>query len=163
MWHTVFIVLHAAAATVALLAGLVAMPAGRLFGLYRLALAGLVVFLVPALVIDWTEFDVPDKIIFSALLVLSAVMFYRAILAGRMLPATTRGPSGAYLDHVGFGLISLSVAFAVMAVLRGGAPGWLVAVSGVGVAAVGYFALGAAKARLVHLRDAEGLGVRGHA
>ncbi len=154
MWHTAFIVLHAAAATGALTAGLVALPAGRLFGLYRWALVGLMVFLLPALAIDWMETDRSTKLIRVALLVLGAVMFVRATRAGRMLPATTGGPSAAYLDHVGFGVIALSVAFAVTAVLRTGAPGWLVVVAGVGVVAVGYVWLGAAKARLVHKRDA---------
>lgn len=155
MWHTVFIVLHAAAATVALTAGLVALPAGRLFRLYRWALVGLVVFLVPALTIDWTESGVPTKLIRAALLVLAAVMIYRASVAGRMLPATTGGPSRAYLDHVSFGVISLSVAFAITAVLRVGSPGWLAAATGVGVTAIGYVSLGAAKARLIHARDAK--------
>ncbi|MGH3976244.1 MAG: hypothetical protein ACRDS9_23405 [Pseudonocardiaceae bacterium] len=157
MWHTIFIALHTIAATVALLAGLVALPAGRLFGLYRWTLAGMVVFLVPALVIDWAEFDGSVKVIFAALLVLAAAMFYRATLASRMLPATTGGPTEAYLNHVGFTLIALFDGFAVVAVLRAGAPAWLVAVTAVGIPVIGHFALRATRVRLV--RSPERVGV----
>lgn len=159
MWHTVFIALHTIAATVALLAGLVALPAGRLFELYRWTLAGMVVFLVPALAIDWAQFDDIVKVIFTALLVLSAVMFYRATLASRMLPAMTSGPTEAYLNHVGFTLIALFDGFAVVAVLRAGAPGWLVAVTAVGIPLIGHFALRATRVRLIRPPDAERVGV----
>lgn len=159
MWHTVFIALHTIAATVALIAGLVALPSGRWFELYRWPLAGMVVFLMPALVIDWAQFEGIVKVIFTALLALAAVMFYRATLASRMLPATTGGPTEAYLNHVGFTLIALFDGFAVVAVLRGGAPGWLVAITAVGIPLIGHFALRTARVRLIRPPETEWVGV----
>lgn len=149
VWHTSFIVLHASAATVSLVAGLIALPAGRCFALYRWSLAAMVVFLAPALVIDWPGLDPIVQVIFAALLGLGAVMFWRASRAGAMLPATTGGPTPTYLDHVGFTLISLAVGFVAVAVLRAGAPGGLVAGSAAAVVVVGHLARRVAKARLV--------------
>ncbi len=88
-----------------------------------------------------------------------AVMFYRATLASRMLPATTGGPTDAYLNHVGFTLIALFDGFAVVAVLRAGAPAWLVAVTAVGLPVIGHFALRATRVRLVRPPDTERVGV----
>lgn len=149
MWHTIFIALHATTATIALVAGLLALPAGRFFAVYRWALAGMAVFLVAALVVGWSGNEVVTNVIFAALLILAAVMLYRARLAGRLLPASTGGPTATYVNHVGFTLVSLTAAFVVVAVLRAGAPDWLLAVSAVAVGAVGHVALGAARAHLV--------------
>jgi hypothetical protein len=150
MGHTVFIVLHATAATVALLAGAVALPAGRLFEVYRWGQIGMVATLVPALAIAWPGYPLATRIAYGGLLVLAVVMFVRATLAGRMLPSATGGPTARYIDHVGFTLIALSDGFAIVALLRAGAPAWLVAGTALAVIAVGHFALVAAKARLVH-------------
>lgn len=149
MWHTVFIVLHAVAATVAWLAALVALPAGRFFEVYRWAQIGAVAALVPALAVGWSGYDTVLRIAYSGLLVLAAVMLVRAHLAARMLPAATGGPTARYIDHVGFTIIALSDGFAIVAALRAGAPGWLVAVVAVGVIVAGHFGLRVAKARWV--------------
>lgn len=149
MWRDGFIVLHAVAASIALGAGLVALPVGRLLGVYQWALAGAIAFLTPALAIDWGVSDNPARVRFSVLFAIGVVVLRRAILAGRIRPTVREGPSSAYLDHVGFGLIALSVAFAITAALHVGAPSWLEASSGVGVTAIGYGSLRAVKARLV--------------
>ena len=147
MWHTVFITLHAIAATVAWLAALIALPAGRLFEVYRWAQVGMLAALVPALVVGWSGYDAFSRIAYIGLVVLATVMLIRTQLAGRILPAATGGPTTGYLDHVGFTIIALSDGFAIVAALRAGAPGWLVAVIAVGVIVAGHFGLRAAKAR----------------
>lgn len=154
MWHTVFIGLHAATATVALLAGLVTVSAGRAFELYRWMLVAMAASLVAALVAGWQEFSGGERVIFPALLVLAVVMIYRAFAAGRMLPRTMSGPTAPYIDHVGFTLISLINGFAVVAVLRAGAPLWLMLVVAVSLAIAGHFALAATKARVVRPQTA---------
>ncbi|MCV2490863.1 hypothetical protein OF117_16020 [Geodermatophilus sp. YIM 151500] len=148
MWHTLFVILHAGTATLALLAGLVALRAGRAFEVYRWSLVGMTAFLVPALVAGWGGFATAARVVFLALLGLAAVMVHRAVAAGRLLPRDTGGPTGPYLDHVGFTLISLTDGFAVVAVLRAGAPAWLIAVIGIGIAVAGHVALESAKRRL---------------
>ncbi len=154
MWHMVFVGLHAATATLALLAGLVAVPAGRAFELYRWMLVAMAAFLVAALVAGWQGFGGGERVVFPALLVLAVAMVYRAFAAGRMLPSTTTGPTAPYIDHVGFTLISLTNGFAVVAVLRAGAPLWLMLAVAVGLAIAGHVALTATKARLVRPQTA---------
>jgi vacuolar-type H+-ATPase subunit I/STV1 len=161
VWRDGIIVLHAVAASIALGAGLVALPMGRLLGVYQWAFAGALAFLTPALAIDWGVSDNPARVRFSVLFAIGVVVLRRAILAGRIRPTVREGPSSTYLDHVGFGLIALSVAFAITAALHVGAPSWLEASSGVGVTAIGYGALRAVKARLVDAvatEDSDGAG-----
>jgi hypothetical protein len=150
MWHTVLIVVHAATATVALLAGLVSLPAGRLFGLYRWSLIGMLVALAPAVAIGWANQPDGTRIAYTGLLVLAVVMVVMAERARRDRPTTTvGGPTVRYLDRVGFTLIALSDGFAIVAAIRAGLPGWAVAVIGVGVVVVGHTALQVAKRRMV--------------
>jgi hypothetical protein len=146
---TVFITVHAVAATIAFGAGLVAAPAGRFLGVYRGAMAIMAAALVPAVLIDWSTTDSTARIVFTGLIVLAGVMVVRAELAGRRHPARTGGPTGAYLEHIGFTLIALADGFAVVAAIRAGAPGWAAGVLAVGVVAVGHFTIQVAKRRLV--------------
>jgi hypothetical protein len=148
MWHTVFVGLHAAAGTLALAAGAVALPAGRFFGVYRWSLIAMAAFLVPSLAVGWSGFDTVARVVFTGLLVLAVVMVVQGERAARIRPDRRSGPTAAYLDRVGFTLVALTDGFAVVAVLRAGAPGWLVALVAVGVAVGGHLAIGAAKARL---------------
>jgi hypothetical protein len=147
---TIFITVHAVAATTAFGAGLLAAPAGRFLGVYRGAMAVMALALVPAVLVDWSTTDPTARIVFTGLLGLAGVMVLRAELAGRRRPARTGGPTGAYLEHIGFTLIALADGFAVVAAIRAGAPGWAVGVMAVGVVAVGHGTLQIAKRRLVH-------------
>ncbi len=149
MDDTVFIAVHAAAATLAFGAGLVAVPAGRLLRVYRSAFVVAVAALVPAVLVDWQATDPVLRAVFGGLVVLGLVMVVRASLAVRGRPSQTGGPTSAYLDHLGFTLISLADAFAVVAMFRSGAPGWLVAAVAVGVAVTGHVALQATTRHLV--------------
>jgi hypothetical protein len=149
MDDTVFITVHAAAATLAFVAGLGAVPSGRFLRLYAGALVVAVAALVPAVLVDWASTDAVARIVFGGLFGLALVMLVRARLALRSRPARTGGPTSAYLDHLGFTLIALADGFAVVAVIRSGAPGWLVGAVAVGVAVVGHVALQTAKRHLV--------------
>jgi hypothetical protein len=148
MWHTAFITVHATAATIALVSGVLALPAGRFLLAYRCSLALSIATLVPALLVDWTTTDTTARLVFSGLLALGAVMVLRAELAARLRPERTGGPTAHYLDHIGFTLISLTEAFVIVALIRAGVPGWLIAVAAVGLALTGHVLLQNTKARL---------------
>lgn len=148
MWNTLFVTVHACAATVAFVAGLRAMPDGRLLELHRAALAVMVLALVPALGVGWSSTEPVARAVFAGLLVLAAVMVVRAELAARVRPSTTGGPTVAYLAHVGFVLIALADGFAVVTAVRLGLPGWAVGTVAVGIVACGHVGLGAAQRRL---------------
>ena len=153
MDDTVFVIVHASAATLAFGAGLLAVPSGRFATVYGAALVVAVVALVPAVLVDWSATDPVLRWVFGGLFGLAVVMVVRAVLAVRGRPSPGEGPTPAYLDHLGFTLISLADAFAVVAAFRAGAPGWLVGVLAVGIAVTGHVALQAAQRRLVRRPD----------
>ena len=149
MDDTVFVTVHAAAATVAFGAGLLAVPRGRFASVHRAALVVAVVALVPAVLVDWQTTAPALRAVFGGLLVLALVMVVRSVLAVRRRPSRGEAPSAPYLDHLGFTLISLADGFAVVTVFRAGAPPWLVVAFAVVVAGAGHLALQATKRRLV--------------
>jgi hypothetical protein len=150
MANTVFITLHAVAATLAFGAGALSAASGRYLSVYRAAMAVMLAALVPAVLVDWTTTDATARLVFAGLIGLAVVMVIRAELAVRSAPPRTGGPTAAYLEHLGFTLISLADGFAVVAAIRWGAPGWAVGMLAVGVVVVGHLTLQAAKRRLVH-------------
>ena len=144
--HSLLIALHAGTGVVAMLAGAVALfRRGRLFGTYLAALTATTLFLALAVAQEWTVLDAGSRVLFTAFTLLAVVMVARGVLARRWLPG---GRSPAYLEHVGFTLVALFDAFAVIAVLNAGAPVWLVVASGVLIAVAGHFALRATKRAL---------------
>lgn len=155
MWHTLFIVIHAVTATVALLAGcvVIARPAlgrGALFGTYWWSLVAMQVFLVLAIAVEWAILDTVTRVIFTALAVLGLVMLWSADQGRRIRPTDTSvRPSARYVDRLGFTLISLFDAFIVVFVLNSGAPVWAVVAAGVLIAVVGHFVLVAVRARVI--------------
>jgi hypothetical protein len=147
--NTVFVSLHAAAATVAFVAGFLAVPAGRFLGTCRAALVVMTAVLVPAVLVDWADTDPVARGVFGGLFLLAGIMVVRSELAVRSRPERTGGVSAAYLGHLGFTLIALADGFAVVAAIRAGAPGWLVGAGAVGVVAAGHAAIQVAIRRLV--------------
>ena len=145
---TVFIAVHAVAATVAFAAGLTALPGGRLVRLHLAAVVLMAAALVPAVLVDWDTTPVGARAAFAALSVLALVMVARAALAVRGRPQVTGGPTPGYLGHVGFVLIALADGFAVVAALRAGLPGPAVAALALGVVAVGHVGVGVLQRRL---------------
>ena len=153
MLDTLFITVHAVAATIAFGAGVMSAPTGRFLGVYRSAMAVMAAALVPAILVDWSATDPTARMVFTGLIGLAAVMVVRAELAGRCPPGRTGGPTAGYLEHIGFTLIALADGFAVVTAIRAGAPGWVVALLAVGVVVVGHLTLQAAKRRLAHPAD----------
>jgi hypothetical protein len=137
MWNTVFVTVHATAAVIAFAAGVLCLRSGRFLSAYRTAMAVMAAALVPAVLVDWAATDVTARVAFAGLIALAAAMVVRAELAGRRPPAATGGPTAAYVEHIGFTLISLAVGFVVVSGIRLGMPGWLVAALGVGIVAAG--------------------------
>ncbi len=90
--------------------------------------------------------DVGTRVLFTGFVMLGLFMVWRAGQARRMRPSGSAGPSVRYVAHVGFTLVALFDAFIVIAVLNGGAPGWLVVTAGVLVAVAGHFVLRAVHA-----------------
>jgi hypothetical protein len=142
MWHTIFIALHAGTGLIALATGLITMRAGRLFDVYLAALAAMTLFLVLAVIAEWSVIDDGARILFTAFAVLAGFMVWRATRARRIEPGTE-----PYIEHVGFTLVALSDAFGVITVLNAGAPVWLVVATGVIIAIAGHFALRKAKTK----------------
>ncbi len=149
MLHTVFIALHAGAATVALVAGAVALRSGRLFAVYGWSLLVMFVTVALAVGVNWEQTGPAVRAVFVALVALGAAMLAKAWRAGRNRPVSGGHPSSCYVRDVGFTLIALCDAFVVVAVLNAGAPTWLVVASGVSIAVVGHFVLDVVERRLV--------------
>ncbi len=148
MWHTVFIAVHAAAGTLAFVAGCLALRRGTLFGTYLWSLVAMVVFLALAVTVEWSLLDTATRLIFTGFVALSGFMLWRAARARSIRPASA-GPSSRYVEHVGFTLVALLDAFLVVAALNLGAARWVVATVGVLVAAAGHVVLRAGRDRLV--------------
>jgi hypothetical protein len=146
--HNVFIGTHAGLGVVAFIAGIIAMPRGKLINVFLWTVVGTIAFLVAALGVEWDTLDTTEQVLFAALTVLGIYMVIRAVQAVKVRPARTGGPTPAYIDHVGFNLIALFDAFVVIVVLDLGGPIWLMAAVAFVVALVGHFAVRAMKYRL---------------
>ena len=136
MWNTLFVTVHATAAVVAFAAGVLSLRSVRFLPAYRISLGVMAAALVPAVLVDWSATDVAARVAFAGLIGLAVAMVVRGELASR------RPWAAAYVEHIGFTLISLAVGFAVVSGIRLGAPGWLVALLGVGIVLVGRSAVG---------------------
>ncbi len=147
MTHTSLVAVHAASATLALALGLVAISRGRLFPGYLASLAAMELSLLGAVVVGWQRSPPVANLVFTGLLVLGAVMWWRGGLAWRLLRSGER-PSPACVSHVGFTLVSLVDAFVVVSVLRAGAPIPIVVAAGVAIGVGGHVVLTAVPARL---------------
>ena len=93
MDDTVFVTVHAAAATVAFGAGLLAIPTGRFSAVYRAATRGRGRALVPAVLVDWQTTAPALRAVFAGLLVLALVMVGRAV--ARRPEPSVRGPAAS--------------------------------------------------------------------
>ena len=147
--NTVFVLVHATAATLAFVAGVLAVPGGRFLGTYRVAVVVMAAALVPAVLVDWTDTDPVARAVFGGLLLLAGAVVVRAELAVRARPERTGGVRAAYLGHLGFTLIALADGFVVVAAIRAGAPGWLVALGAAAVVVAGHSAVRLGIRRLV--------------
>ena len=81
-----------------------------------------------AVALDWSQLPTPTRVAFVALGVLAVVLVVEAENARRCLPydgaATTTTQAGRFVDSVGFTVVALLDAFAVVTAVEMGAPGW---------------------------------------
>ena len=151
--HNVLIILHASAATISFLTGclLVFVPAYAsrqgLFTVYWWSLIGMVISLLGAVAVYWTEYSTIERIIFPGLLVLGFYMLYRARNASRLRKAQQNNWKHNYVEDIGFTLISLFEGFIIVSGLDTGISGWLVALLAILGVLVGRWMIGFAQRR----------------
>lgn len=151
MWHDTFIALHASAGVIGFVVGyvLVIMPEHASnrswFNVYLWSLVALVVFLAGAIAAHWQHLGGAERLTFSGLFVLGLYMLRRAHDARLAMTLGHEGWRSAYVDHVGFTLISLFDGFVIVGAIDLGAPGWLVAAVAVLGVVGGIWAVGKAK------------------
>jgi uncharacterized membrane protein YfcA len=149
--HNVLIILHASAAIISFFAGclLIFSSAYRsnqgLFSLYWWSLIGMVILLMSAILVYWTEYSNIEHIIFPGLLVLAFYMLYRARNANHLIKAQQNDWKQGYIKHIGFTLISLFEGFIIVGGLDIGVPGWLIALLAILGVFVGNWVIGLAQ------------------
>lgn len=132
--HSLLIILHAASGTISFFAGCLVifrlsyLSNRRLFGLYWWTLVGLVLFLLGAMSVYWIQYSYVERIVFSGLFALGMYMLYRARSARRSLEIQQPDWKHAFIEHIGFTLISLFEGFIIVSGINAGLPGWLVAI-----------------------------------
>ena len=145
--HTASIVLHAAAGTVALVAGALAFSGRRAaFGPYLASLVLMQLGLTGAVAVGWSGNDPAGRVVVVLLLVLGLVVVGRGVEAWRRRPAAGGG-NVRYRAAIGFTVVALIDAFGVVGVMDLGAPTVAVLGTGVAVAVVGHLVLVARLAR----------------
>lgn len=149
MWHTFFVAAHAVTATSALIAGVFTVLRSRLFGTYLGSLVAMEMFLVLAIIVQWSAYSGTARVAFAALAALGGVVLWQGLRAWQVRPPQGASPSARYYEHAGFTLVALVDAFLVVTVLDTAAPGWAVAATGVVVALAGHFALRISRRRIV--------------
>jgi uncharacterized membrane protein YfcA len=153
-FHNVLIILHASAATISFFAGclVVLVPIYTanqgVFRLYWWSLIGMVIILLGAILVYWTEYSSIERIIFPGLLVLGFYMLFRARSASHLLQAQQNDWKSNYIEHIGFTLISLFEGFIIVSGLNSGVAGWLVALLAILGLLAGRWLIGFAQRRV---------------
>lgn len=126
--HLTFVALHAVAATVALAAGVVTVHTGRGLGLHRLGVVAMAGCLLPSLVLGWSGYSPASRVALAGLAGLAVSMVLQSERAARV--RRDRGLGPAFVGVLGFNLVALMAAGAVVPVIRlgGGAMGVTAAV-----------------------------------
>lgn len=154
MVHTTLITLHAGTGLLAFVAGCLAIQRRTHLDTYVWSLAACIAFVVAAVAVDWSGLDAASRALFAALSALGAFVVWRGAQARRIAASSRAQRSTRELDHLGFTLVALLDAFVVIAALDLGAPGLLVVVVAVAVAAMGHLWITRLKRRLVPPRRA---------
>jgi hypothetical protein len=151
--HMVAIVLHAACAAGAFVIGTVFIFQGVTLRQLQLARAVLVllvlmeVFLVVAILSHVSSLSTIMQVVFGGLTMLGLYMIWRAIQALSVL-RELNGDQLVVINHIGFILISLFDAFAIVSAIDVHAPGWLIAVIAVAAVVLGISAINGRKKML---------------
>jgi hypothetical protein len=114
---------------------------------YFWSLVACIAFVVAAVAVDWNGLEAASHL-FAALTTLGALMVWRGAKARRIAAVSRPQRSARELDHLGFTLVALLDAF-VIGALDLGAPGWLLGVVAIAVAAMGHVWITRLKRRLV--------------
>jgi hypothetical protein len=138
MWHSALVTLHALGGLLALVAGCLALRRPSYLDTYFWSLVACIAFLVAVVAVDWNGLEAGSRALFVALSALGALMVWRGAQARRLATCSRQQWSARELDHLGFTLVALLDAFVVIGALDLGAPGWLVGVVAIAVAAVGH-------------------------
>ena len=136
MTREILIALHAIGGGVAFVAGarVLVPPIGHLanrhwlFNVLLVALAWMIVFLLPVVTIDWPHMDSVQRAIHGGLCLLALYMGWRALRARRALILQAEGWRRDYVTHLRFILIALFEGFAIVTAIDLGMQGWLVVV-----------------------------------
>ena len=149
MLHDFLIAVHTVGGAAAFLLGFfVIHPLCRgrrgVFLAYFVGLWVMALTLVPVVWLDWPHLSLASRITYVFLILLALYTGLRGELARRVRGADDVRGRYAYVDHVGFTLISLFDGFVIVSAIVLGVPGWLVGVAGalgvvVGVAALRRF------------------------
>lgn len=127
-----FIILHAAAALISFAAGLAVIKPEHakrrpyLLTVYLISLGLMLVAMVAATISHWNEIDTVSRIVFAGLPILGAYMLYRALHARTLIQSKLVNKE-AYIQDIGFTLISYFNGFVIVAAIDLGAPAWSVA------------------------------------
>lgn len=153
--HTAALVAHAAAGVVCFAAGCVLLfrldkPTGQRgwLAVYGASLAGMILFMWAAMAAHWDALSRSRQITYLGLTALALYMAARAwsaLLAWRHAPPGWRS---RFADGVGFTLISLFDAFAIVAAIDLGLSGWVVAAIAAAGVVVGTRAMQRVKKRV---------------
>lgn len=142
--RTVFLSLHVAGGVLGLLLGGFALrpPQTKHFRLalrrsYSAAILVLAVFLAGTVLVDWSGLDGTQRIVFTLLVGLAALIVARVFLAFRVAQQQPQGWPTTYMNHIYFSYISLWEGFFIVGLLDLGAPVWLVAVVAMAVLILG--------------------------
>jgi hypothetical protein len=130
--HLLLIVIHASAAVLAFVTGVVVfvrLPASARSGpflVYATCVWIAVVALLVVVIVDWQHLDAARRIAFPLLGVLALYLLWRTERARRVLRLRSNGWRQAFIGHVGFVLISLFDGFCIVLAIDLRAPVWLV-------------------------------------
>ncbi|WP_432542589.1 hypothetical protein [Kineococcus sp. SYSU DK002] len=142
--HPTLIALHAASATVALVAGLAAFRRPACLGAHAVGTVLMSLTLAGALWVGRGGGTPVLDVVFPALLVLALVMSYRGVRAWQQRPPAGEGASAGCVAAVGFNCISLVTGLLAVAAVRTGWGPVAVVVAGVLPTLVGRVPLGRA-------------------
>ncbi|MCP2256037.1 hypothetical protein LY13_004820 [Prauserella aidingensis] len=145
VWHTVVVLVHAAAAVAALGLGIAALRFPPLLRAHTATIVIMTAALPVAIALRWAERAPATTAIFSGLAVLGAVMIVRAVLAER---SARLGRRRDVLSHVGFNVIALVTGFLILPAMRSGLGPFAVVATAVLVPVVGSTTLHLLRRRL---------------
>lgn len=151
MVHTPLITLHAMAGVVAFGLGcLVIRPpiaaASPRFQLYLWSMFAMTGFVILAVIAGWGGFGTPERVVFAGLSAFAMFTTWRASRARAVARSAMTQDRLAYIDHVGFTLISLFDGFVIVGAIDLGAPVWLVVAIGAAGVVIGHILVNRIKA-----------------